>query len=85
MGMGAEMLDRWILIESIVDDRIKSNLDNEVWETRDGRILKITEMSDGHLINTWKFLDKNKHHWVSDSYIKLIKNELKARGFVVNA
>ena len=29
------------------------------WKTRDGREIEISKMSDGHLLNTIKFLERN--------------------------
>lgn len=54
MSMGAEWLDDLALQQDIAENAVA----DKVWITRDGRHTPIAEMTDGHLVNTIRMLER---------------------------
>lgn len=50
---------RWALGPSTPDDAAAEARDITTWRTSDGRVLKVTEMTDGHVMNTVNWLKRN--------------------------
>jgi len=57
------------------------HLRQELWKTRDGRLVPVSAMTNNHLINTWKILHTKKFvEWkLSDAWKKMFEHEMERR------
>lgn len=51
-------------------------VNNDEWTTEDGRTLKITEMTSGHIQNCMKMIERNG---MNDDFYYVLEAELKRR------
>ena len=54
-------------------------LENQLWKTKDGRILSVSSMSTQHIRNYLKKISRDK---LRTAYAVLLKAELQKRGFL---
>lgn len=54
-------------------------LENQLWKTKDGRILPVSSMSTQHILNSLKKISRD--NWRT-AYAVLLKAELQKRGFL---
>lgn len=56
---------------------------NNIWIMRDGTMINIADMSDEHIINCLKMLErKNNFNDITDLYIDMFIRELIIRGII---
>lgn len=79
MGMGQEIMDDLMLQEHLHEIHMEDLANSECWETADKRTIRIVDMETSHLQNTIRWLGKNDLYPYSDSFIKLMQEELKKR------
>lgn len=53
-------------------------LENKLWTTKDGRVLKIEDMSTKHIVNCIKRIRYLNYAWRRE-YLDILRNELKKR------
>jgi hypothetical protein len=59
-------------------DREIELLENNLWETRDGSIISITNMTTNHIKNCIRMIYKANGNWRHD-YLRLFEIELRRR------
>ena len=72
----------WFGLEDLVleaEQEQRDLLENQLWKTKDGRILSISSMSTQHIRNSLKKISRDK--WRT-AYAVLLKAELQKRGFL---
>lgn len=66
--------------EGYWENKLMDNLDNDVWETKDFRIIPITQMKAIHIMNTMRMIKPNIHIYMSyEKYYERFEQELKNR------
>ena len=82
MGMGEELYDDWLCENA----GRESMVDQELWQTNDGRILKIRDMDTGHITNTVRMLKRKSEALdemtfgnLRETYIDLFEVEMERR------
>ncbi len=56
-------------------------VDNDEWTTKDGRTLKVKDMTTGHIMNCMKMLMKDGE--VIDDFYYVFEQELRRRGLAM--
>jgi len=79
MGMGQEIMYELMAADALLEQRMSELVSSKCWETADKRVLKIADMSDSHLKNTIKWLQRNDHYYFSYSFVSLMEQELRLR------
>lgn len=74
MGDIADMYREW---EFLYDERDDDTLSSEYWITKEGEYIKITDMTDSHLLNAYKFLS---HKNPDNESIVDLYDEISRRG-----
>lgn len=72
----------WFGLEDSVleaEEEQQNLLENQLWKTKDGRILPVSLMSTQHIRNSLKKIYRDK--WRT-AYAVLLKAELQKRGFL---
>lgn len=72
----------WFGLEDSVleaEEKQQDLLENQLWETKDGRILPVSSMSTQHILNSLKKISRD--NWRT-AYAVLLKAELQKRGFL---
>ena len=72
----------WFGLEDLVleaEEEQQNLLENQLWKTKDGRILSISSMSTQHIRNSLRKISRDK--WRT-AYAVLLKAELQKRGFL---
>ncbi len=80
MSIGEDVKFDMMIAEQRVLALITDAFYNKDWLTRDGRLLKISEMDTSHIISTIEFLNRNSSRHLGLDYIRLFKDELIKRG-----
>ena len=79
MSLGSDISDEMDANLALLEWEIEYKARTKTWTTKDGRHLRFSQMSDSHLQNTIKMLERND---VCDIYLPLItamREELKGR------
>lgn len=72
----------WFGLEDSVleaEEEQRNLLENQLWKTKDGRILPVSLMSTQHIRNSLRKISRDK--WRT-AYAVLLKAELQKRGFL---
>ena len=72
----------WFGLEDSVleaEEEQQNLLENQLWKTKDGRILPVSSMLTQHIQNSLRKISRDK--WRT-AYAVLLKSELQKRGFL---
>lgn len=72
----------WFGLEDLVleaEQEQEHLLENQLWKTKDGKILPVSSMSTHHIWNSLRKISRDK--WRT-AYAVLLKAELQKRGFL---
>lgn len=72
----------WFGLEDSVieaEEEQQNLLENQLWKTKDGRILPVSSMSTQHIRNSLRKISRD--NWRT-AYAVLLKTELQKRGFL---
>lgn len=64
-------------------DRDEYNLEFRLWLQKNGKTIKVSKMSNEHIINTKTYLEKTKKAFSSEltnSWIEIFEDEMRNRG-----
>jgi hypothetical protein len=78
MSMGSEYRNDMLIRDMELESQAELLCRQGLWKTADGRVLKITEMSEHHINCTIRMLER-KGHYAADSYLKKFRDEQKRR------
>lgn len=79
MGMGQEYRNEMAINNFLQEQATMQLTRDKSWKTRDGRLLKISDMDTEHLVSTVKFLIRNQNYPNCIVFIKMMKEELQNR------
>ena len=78
MSMGDHYFDFYFLQDSKNEDVIKAMLDQKLWQTANGEVIKICELETGHIENILGWLRKRDYYFC-DEYIEIFTEEFNSR------
>ena len=82
MGMGSDFLADYAWeIEQVKEyaDAIWYEAQGKVWETKDGRLIPVEEMTTKHIHNTIAFIKRNWDTKIDQPWIDVFNEELERR------
>ena len=82
MSMGREFLAdyAWEIEQAMnYEEDIWNEAQNEVWETKDGRLIPVEEMTTEHIHNTIAFIKRNWDNEIYQPWIDVFNEELERR------
>ena len=82
MSMGREFLAdyAWEIEQAMnYEEDIWNEAQNGVWETKDGRLIPVEEMTTEHINNTIAFIKRNWDNEIYQPWIDVFNEELERR------
>lgn len=79
MSMGNEIAAETEADFAVFEGKIEQEAKEGIWTTKDGRRIPITEMSDRHIENTIRMLERNDTMDVYYPWVVRLKKELERR------
>lgn len=82
MSMGREFLAdyAWEIEQAMnYEEDIWNEAQNGVWETKDGRLIPVEEMTTEHIHNTIAFIKRNWDNEIYQPWIDVFNEELERR------
>ena len=78
MGQGAELEMERMIDSEVLYFRAELRAEKGLWETRDGQILKVTDMTTRHIQNCLRMLERGNSPY-ADPFIGMFEKELERR------
>ena len=86
MGIGREMYYDSIADEAYYEHRAKQALANGIWLTRDGREVPVREMTDSHLANSIRMMQRGGSglfEGMAGDALEMLLDEARRRGEMI--
>ena len=79
MSLGSEYISESYANEVELRMEIEKSAANGIWTTRDGKRIRIIDMSEDHIKNTINYIRKNDSTDMMLPWVTVFQNELKRR------
>lgn len=80
MSMYDDIRDEIVIDDLVTRQQVELNAMRGFWKMRDGKKIHVSDMSESHIRNTIKFIQKVDHTDLYLPWINRFKNELRERG-----